>query len=140
MWSISQIYMVGFLAGCGLIDVMYKKIPTVLLIAGSIGVAILRILQFDGQWWLYMAGGILGVGFLILSKYSGEALGYGDSWLILLLGIGVGLWELITLLMLAFFCSGVVAIGGMIGGNWSRKHVLPFVPFLTLGYVGVLLL
>lgn len=76
----------------------------------------------------------------MLSKWTREGLGYGDSWMILILGISLGLWDILLLLSIALICSGILAIMLLIRGKWSRKVSFPFVPFLMLGYVGVLYL
>lgn len=78
--------------------------------------------------------------FLMLSKWTREGLGYGDSWMILILGISLGLWDILLLLSIALTCSGILAGILLIKGKWSKKVSFPFIPFLMVGYVGVLYL
>ena len=51
------------------------------------------------------------------------------SLLILLLGVAVGFWNLISLLAIAFFLSAVVSAAALVFGKFHRKTTVPFVPF-----------
>ena len=63
-----------------------------------------------------------GMTLLLLAAASGEKIGYGDGWLIL----GMGMWcsaeEIVSVL-----CAGA--------GILRKEKELPFVPFLTAGYI-----
>lgn len=89
---------------------------------------------------LWIGGAGIGILFFFISKYTREAIGYGDSWIILLLGIYLGLWDLLWLLSIAFTVTGVLAVFLLAFRKCSRKITIPFVPFLTLAYVGVMYL
>ncbi|MEG0590677.1 MAG: prepilin peptidase, partial [Lachnospiraceae bacterium] len=65
-------------------------------------------------------------------------LGYGDSWMILLLGSFLGFWKLLSLLGIAFLLSGGMAALCIGKKKWNRKQALPFIPFLAVGYMMVL--
>lgn len=83
---------------------------------------------------LYVLGALVGGMFLVISKVTKEGFGYGDSLLILIIGIGVGFWDLISLLVFSFAGSAVVAAVALVIGKFQRKMTLPFVPFLGMGY------
>lgn len=76
----------------------------------------------------------IGVGllFLAVSRITEEAIGYGDSIAITILGGYVGFWNIVGTLAVAFFISGVCSIVLAVRG---RTKIIPFFPFLTLGYV-----
>lgn len=81
-----------------------------------------------------VAGMIPGMICLMLSRISREALGYGDSLLILATGISLGLMRCTELLIWAFLFSGLWALILLVCKRSSRKRELPFVPFLMLGF------
>lgn len=86
------------------------------------------------------AGAGIGLLFLLISKLTGEGLGYADSGLILILGIFLGASRLLTLLAIAFFLAAIFAGVGLAMGKFTRKFSFPFIPFLAISYAGVLLL
>jgi leader peptidase (prepilin peptidase)/N-methyltransferase len=88
----------------------------------------------------HLAGGLVGVLFLGISKLSKEAIGYGDSWLIGILGILMGAREMLAVL---FIASLLAAAGSLIilwKKRWNKKAAIPFVPFVAVVYLGAILL
>lgn len=83
-----------------------------------------------------LAGVCAGIGvgllFLAVSRITEEAIGYGDSIAITILGGYAGFWNIVGTLAAAFFISGVCSIVLAVRG---RTKIIPFFPFLTLGYV-----
>ena len=73
------------------------------------------------------AGIGVGVLFLLVSKVTEEAIGYGDSVAIMILGGYLGFWKVVGVLA-AGVCSVILAFRG-------RVKTMPFFPFLTLGYI-----
>ena len=86
------------------------------------------------------AGGGVGLVFIIISRVSGESFGYGDSILITIMGIFVGFWDILGLLMGAFSMAAVFSAVMMIRRRFSRKTSFPFVPFLAAAYIGGMLI
>lgn len=126
-----------FLLLCSLTDVRTKKISLRLLIGMSVAMICLRLLQQDFKI-VSTAGGLFCGGiFCLISRFTGEAIGYGDSWIILLLGLYLGFEKQLTLLMIAFLCAGLFALIGLLRQKWSQTASIPFVPFLTAAYIGV---
>ena len=78
------------------------------------------------------AGIGVGVLFLLASKVTEEAIGYGDSVAIMILGGYLGFWKVVGVLAAAFFTSGVCSV---ILAFRGRVKTMPFFPFLTLGYI-----
>ena len=78
------------------------------------------------------AGIGVGVLFLFVSKVTEEAIGYGDSVAIMILGGYLGFWKVVGVLAAAFFTSGVCSV---ILAFRGRVKTMPFFPFLTLGYI-----
>ena len=104
---------------------------------GTAGVLIYQAVCRETDPVLLAGGAAVGAGFLLLSKVTGEGIGYGDSWGILVLGLYLGLWKLLevlagTFLLLLAASLVVLAAGRMRAG---AKRGIPFFPFLTGGYL-----
>lgn len=85
---------------------------------------------------MMIAGGLCGGVFLFFSWFTQESFGYGDSILILILGILSGGWNLLWILFAAFLIASVYG-GIMIARKkYTRKNSFPFIPFLTVAYLG----
>lgn len=86
--------------------------------------------------WQILGGLLIGLLFLGISKLTKEAVGYGDSWLILSLGIYVGATRLLEILCVASFLASIFSILYCMWHGWSKKHTLPYIPFITIAYLG----
>lgn len=142
MYSFGQLCCVGYLCYLSVLDIQKRRLPEGLLAAGvgiAAGVAVLRIFWGFGPFLLGLAGAAVGVGFLWISKVTDEAFGYGDSILIIALGLFLGLWKLLYLLMAAFGLSAIFSMVMMKRQNFQRTTTLPFVPFFGAAYVVLLL-
>ena len=121
-------------------DIRKRSLPVWTLYAVEILVMIWGVWKQEVVWWEIAGGILIGAVFLGISKWTGEALGYADSGLILILGSYLGMWNLMILLLIAFSVAAFYAAMGMVIGNFHRKFSVPFIPFLTLGYLWVVFL
>ncbi|MBS4982409.1 MAG: prepilin peptidase [Lachnospiraceae bacterium] len=140
MWTVEAISVLLFLIICTVIDLRKRSLPTWLLWAGSLGILLISLRNCGFNVFPLIKGAVPGVFLGFLSKITGEAVGYGDVWIILLLGIYLGIWDTVTLVCIAFFLCSVVAAGCLIRKKFRRDTRIPFVPFLTAAYVGVIFL
>ena len=140
MCQIADWVVFTLLAACSVIDWRRKTIPYVLLLA--LGIVVVAFAFFcNGVSVKMRVGGVLiGVLFLLISKMSREAIGYGDSFLILFLGIHMGSFEALGVLFVAALLAAVVSLFFLWKCHWKRQATLPFVPFLTISYLGAILL
>ncbi len=140
MWGI-KIFNALFLllqAACTFYDVRIRAVPRWLLLLAGAMAALSRIAGIGGGTWSYVWGGLLGIGFLLISKYTGEAIGYADSWMIFVLGLYMGIWKLAVSLGIAFCAAGLWGLGKIVFQKKGRKETFPFLPFLTAAYLGVI--
>ena len=135
MYTIEFISGVIFLIICTYFDMKTRMLPVCLLIVGGTGAFIVRIMIYE-NWWVHIAGMVLGIVFLGISKVTKEALGYGDSFLILILGAFIGLWQMLLVLVIAFISTALFSMIVLIFKKMSKKKSFPFVPFLLLGFIG----
>ena len=135
MWAVSEIICLGSLAGLSISDLYYRKVPGEILAMGAVGALTYQICLRQENIWVLGGGAAIGLLFLFVSRITREKLGYGDSLAILILGVYLGIWNLLWVLSgaFAFLLGGsIIALGRK---KMSRKYALPFFPFLMVGYV-----
>lgn len=133
MFTVGQIICGIYLFILAAIDVRIKKIPIWIVAVGA--AAAFSIIQPGKSGVLALAGAAVGVVFLIVSKVTNEGLGYGDSLVILVMGIYLGFWELLGVLVVAFLLSSIFAVIYLIRKKLDRRAGFPFIPFLFLAYL-----
>lgn len=139
MENIEWIFVLLVLIWLSVLDIRNRKISRNVLVIWGILTVVWQIVHVNyGQnvGNCNLAGVCAGIGvgilFLLVSKVTEEAIGYGDSVAILILGGYLGFWKVVGVLAVAFFSSGVCSI---ILAFRERVKTLPFFPFLTLGYI-----
>lgn len=87
--------------------------------------------------------GLLGsfVGFIMIGigKVSNWQVGMGDGIVLVVTGIGLGIWENAFLLLYALLLISVFCVFLLFIKKISKKNTLPFIPFLFIGYIVVTL-
>lgn len=140
MCKIADWMVFALLAICSVSDWKKKAIPVILLIMLSVVIAVFALFCDTVSMRLRVSGALMGLLFLLISKCTKEAIGYGDSWLILLLGIHMGSLRAVSVLFVAAMISGIVSLFYLWKCHWKRNATLPFVPFLSISYLGAMLL
>ena len=136
MWKIG----VGLFLFMGMLwDIRKREVPMVYLLIGTIGAVAIQIWQRPQLWYECLLGVIIGILFCLLSKVTKEQIGYGDSWMILNLGICFGAWKLLAILALGFGVCSLITVVGVLRKKLRRKERIPFYPFLMIGVAGVML-
>jgi len=121
-------------------DLRTKQISCLSLVVMAVLVLALRMLFVEDTIWSTLGGVAVGISFFFISKYSRESVGYGDSWLIFLLGIFLGGKKVMEVIFTASFLAALFSVGYGLVRGWNRKNTIPFIPFLAVAYVGVALL
>lgn len=135
---IGKVVCTCYLGGLSWTDVRTKQLPAWLLGVGALSALAYQLLyekQFAALW---LSGAMVGLAFLAIGKMTEEALGYGDGVLIGILGIYLGIWNLLSLLVMAFFLAALYAAVLLMSCKFRRKAAFPFVPFLGAAYVVML--
>ena len=139
-WNLCQIAFAVFLVVLAVADVRKKRLPLLLLLSGGFFIIAQSFCDRDISVISLAAGGMTGVLFLFVSMITKEAFGYGDSILILIMGTFLGFWDILYLLMGAFLMAAVFSAVMLIKTRFDRIASFPFVPFLTIAYIGGMLL
>ncbi len=127
----------AMLGMAGIIDAKKREIPLWLLVVMSMAVGVYVLCSWNTDMGYRLAGAGLGIFFFGVSKVTREAVGYGDSWVILLLGIQLGIMQALQILFVASILAAVFAVFYLWKQNWNRNVTLPFLPFLAISYIGV---
>ena len=114
-----------------------KQIPVGLLLLTTLFVLLLLFTVIKDTLWSTLGGIGIGLCFFVISKVTGEAIGYGDSWILLLLGFYLGGKPLLEVIFLASFAACLFALFRSMARGWNKGQTIPFVPFLFMGYLGV---
>lgn len=112
--------------------------PVWLLYVTGVSALIYQVVFSETDIWQPLGGAVIGILFLFVSRITREGIGYGDSWGILILGVYLGIWELVEVLLTAFFILAVFSAVVLTGRKMTAKCRLPFYPFLAGGYLTVL--
>ena len=135
-WFICQCIFLVYIAALAVMDFKYRKLPLKTLLSGLFIAAAGCLCGREISPVLLATGGCMGIVFLLISRVLGESFGYGDSILILIIGIFLGFWNLMYLLLGAFSMAAVFSAVMMIKHRFNRKSSFPFVPFLAAAYLG----
>lgn len=138
LYEISRWGCVLYLGVLAILDWKTKKIPLGLVVIGMISACGFQLISKELPFLLVAAGGAVGLVFLAVSKVTEEAFGYGDSMVIGVLGIYLGFWNLLSMLVLTFLLAAMTAMFVLVKQKFHRKSVLPFVPFLACSYILIL--
>ena len=135
-WLICRILFALYLCVLTVMDIRRKRLNLVFLLSGFLLVAAGIFAARQIHPLLLLTGGGVGLVFFVTSKVTGEAFGYGDSLLILIMGSFLGFWDILSLLTAAFLLAAVFSAVMLVGRKFSRKTAFPFVPFLAIAYTG----
>lgn len=121
---------------CAVCDVVRKEIPLAVVWLGMIVAVLFRIQGItEGQaGWLMLVFSLLpGVIFWILSFITKEKVGYGDGWMLAMIGLFVGVWECLVILLAGLIMESVMALILLAAKKITGDRKIPFAPFLLLG-------
>lgn len=136
MWLNLEVAFLLYLWGLGISDIIYRSISKCWVVCGWILLGIYFYWNHP-QGYEIVGGILLGTVFLLISKYTNEALGYGDSIIICLIAMWIGPQIAIYLLCASFALS---AAYGLLKGSFERdtlkkdalKKEIPYLPFLAI--------
>ena len=138
MWL--EITLFLLLALCALWDGIKKEIPLGLV---WIGIAMAIVMHATGilgeETWLSIGISVLPASvFWMLSFITREKVGYGDGWVLFMIGIYMGFMKCVLILMAALVLESIILLVLLVLGKIHKEEEVAFVPFLLLG-LGVVL-
>lgn len=137
---LETVCILSLLTACAYTDIRSRELSLKLMLGFGIvetGLLLCRCFS-DGMQLPW--GMLVGLGLLLISYFTKGAVGDGDAILIMLTGL---LLNLRTNLILFTGASVMAAVYGMLLlrlKGMDRKTEMPFVPFLLITYVGMIVL
>lgn len=123
-----------FLSVCTFQDIKTGKIAgNLILLFGVLGILIDFL--FHIPWQECAKGMFPGMIILLFGKLSKEQIGYGDGLVMCVLGFFLSGRKNINLLLTALFLCAICAVILFVTGKLKRRMTVPFLPFLTAGFV-----
>ncbi len=135
-WTLCQLLFAVYMIVLMLMDIKWKKLSLAALMSGFIILTAGFLCGRNIHVMLLAAGAGVGIVFMVVSRVTEEAFGYGDSILILIMGGFIGFWNILSLLVAAFSMAALFSIFMLLRKKFHRKSAFPFVPFLTAAYIG----
>lgn len=86
-----------------------------------------------------LIGMIPGEVILLISFITKGKIGDGDAYLMIVIGLVLGIRRTLILMFIASAMAAVWAVAKMCIAKADRRDTIPFAPFLLSGYMGVLL-
>lgn len=133
MWI--EIVLFLFLAVCAVFDAFSRQVPLAVIWLGMLTAVCLRISGAMGETGLMAVAFSLlpGTGLLLLAFLTREKVGYGDGWVLLMIGLFTGVYRCLLILFAGLMAESAAAIVLLMFGKVSRDREIPFLPFLLLG-------
>ncbi len=144
MRVITMIAMAVFLAAAAVKDFKTKRISVAYMTVISIALGVLCVITLisakgEGAAGMLL-GSVIGVCFFIVSKVTNEAVGYADSWMILLIGAVSGWRATLATVFAALLISLAAALISCMRRGRNKTRSIPFIPALAAAYPAVLAL
>lgn len=114
-------------------DLVYKKIPFLLIISGGAVGCIAIVTEGVGEMNLCYAL-IPGMLLLLIAFMTKEKVGYGDGLLLIVLGLLEGAGECLGDLLIGLFLVVIFAMVLLIFGKKGKNTMIPFAPFLMAAH------
>lgn len=123
-----------------IMDLRYKKVH-IALTAVYFAIGVIFNICTGGQAFGSIVGGVfIGILLLLISIITKGKVGIGDGLIVSVLGLFLGFWDNLLLLMTSLFLSAIFAVLLIVIKREDRSYQIPFIPFLLVGFIGELIL
>ncbi|MCH5259932.1 MAG: prepilin peptidase [Lachnospiraceae bacterium] len=133
MWI--EILLFLFLGICAVFDGIAKRIPLIVIWLGIITAIVLHAqgVMGDESWSDTGMAVLPGMLFWMLSFITREKVGYGDGWMLVMIGLFTGLWKCFLILLVGLVSESLVVLVLLTIRRVSKDCQIPFAPFLLFG-------
>lgn len=101
---------------------------------------VLKLLEGQSKIWDLLLGSCIGLGLVLLSLLSRQAIGTGDGLMFIASGASLGLTDNLWLLLISLALSSAASIVLMIMLKFKGRNRIPFIPFMLTGYICLLMI
>ncbi|MDF2586333.1 MAG: peptidase prepilin type [Anaerocolumna sp.] len=133
-----DIFMILWLFLCSLQDIKKKQISLKLILVGFVTLIIGSSFIYDISIWNRIAGLSLGFILIILNPITKGQIGIGDGLIVCCIGLCVGFLGNAMILITSLFISAAVSLYLLVVKRVKRNYTIPFIPFILIGYLGVI--
>ncbi|WP_096202817.1 prepilin peptidase [Bacillus sp. FJAT-45350] len=118
-------------------DVRYMLIPDKILLVFAPMFLVLRVFVAPlSPWWDMLLGAVVGFTLLfIIAVVSRGGMGGGDIKLFAVLGLVLGLQDVLLAFFLSTLFGTIFGIAGLLTGKVKRGKPMPFGPYIVLGTI-----
>lgn len=133
MWI--EIVLFLLLGVCAVSDGIKKEIPLAPVWAGILFAVLLHAAGAFGEekWPAVVLSVLPGAAFWLLSLLTAEKVGYGDGWILVMIGLFTGLRRCFLILLVGLMAESTVVLILLAVRKISTDREVPFVPFLLMG-------
>jgi leader peptidase (prepilin peptidase)/N-methyltransferase len=130
-----KIFIMIMLFFCGIQDLLKKKVLLWVVLAGAVLIAI--AIPFCNAISLIdrFGGFLIGISVIVIGIATKGKIGLGDGLLLCVTGIGLGFWGNLELFAIALFLAAILSIILLVSRLADRKKSIPFVPFLLISFI-----
>lgn len=136
---IESCMVLGLLGICSFEDVRNKEIGIYKVCLMGIAGVLIHIFRRNMSIYSILGGMLLGVLLLVFSRISEGNIGVGDGLILMVTGILLGAAGNIQLFLYGLFLAGIWALVLVVFFRKKKNYEIPFIPFLLVSYVGMLL-
>lgn len=109
-----------------------------MILFGAVGLG-LHIYRQEMTAISLLLGVAVGIGMILLSLVTRESIGMGDGFVLMTTGIFLGGAANVELLFYGLLYAAVFSLGIVVFQKKKKKREIPFIPFLFLGYLTMIL-
>ena len=128
-----------YVSAMAVMDIKKREIPVIPGVVCAMGIAICRLCG-DRGWQSWIPG--MGIGLMLwcVSRLSRGGIGEGDALVYAVLGLVLGFFGTMEVLMISLALAAFAGIIMMLWHRVGRQYAMPFVPFTALAYAVVVCL
>lgn len=117
-------------------DIKSQKISLIFVLMFGVLALAVKIFMYEVSLAEMFNDVLIGMFCLCMARITGQAIGYGDGVVLIILGIFVGIRKTVITLFIAFGLMMIVAMVMLIRKGFRYNATMPFIPCIFLAYLG----
>lgn len=136
---IFKVILIIWLFVCSIQDIIKQEISLGILLVGFVLLFTISLIQGKLLIWDRIWGLALGMLLILLNKVTRGQIGIGDGLVLSITGVSLGFYINSLLIAYGLLCAAIFSIIYMFIKKVSKKNTIPFIPFIFIVLLGVLL-
>lgn len=132
--------LLGTLGFHSLEDIKSKQITLMVTLGSALAGLVCHLIYQSHSIYSMLGGMVFGGLILLFSVLSKGKIGQGDGIIFMLTGLYLGVEKNIALMLLSFVLAGCWAFMAILFWHRDKKEKIPFIPFLFVAYLLILVL